>query len=88
MEAILKARRAIGTIRYISKYVSKHVLRQIYKFDVTTHLDYGDTSYHRYDPDMRLNITKRMEQTQYHAALDVAEVWYGMVQTGKNYTMN
>ena len=68
-EAILKARRGIGIIRHISKYVSRNVLDQIYKLYVRSHLDYGDIIYHRYDQDMRLNITKRLEQTQYHAAL-------------------
>ena len=57
-EAILKARRGIGIIRYISKYVSRNVLDQVYKLYVRPHLDCGDIIYHRYDPDMRLNVTK------------------------------
>ena len=76
-EVILKARRGVGIIRYISKYVSRNVLDQIYKLYVRPHLDYGIIIYHRNDPDMRLNMTKRLEQTQYHAALAVAGVWKG-----------
>ena len=76
-EAILKARRGIGIIRYISKYVSRNVLGQVYKLYVRPHLDYGDITYHRYDPDMRLSVTKRLEQTQYHAALAVTGAWRG-----------
>ena len=76
-EAILKARRGIGMIRYISKYVSRNVLDQVYKLYVRPHLDYGDIIYHRYDPDMRLSVTKRLEQTQYHAALAVTGAWRG-----------
>ena len=41
-EAIIKARRGIGIIRYLSKYVSRDVLDQIYKLYVRPHLDYGD----------------------------------------------
>ena len=76
-EAILKAGTGIGIIRYISKYVSRNVLDQVYKLYVRPHLDYGDIIYNRYDPDMRLNVTKRLEQTQYHAALAVTGTWRG-----------
>ena len=76
-EAIIKARRGIGMIRYISKYVSRNVLDQVYKLYVRYHLNYGDVIYHRYDPDMRLSVTKRFEQTQYHAALSVMGAWRG-----------
>ena len=76
-EAILKARRGIGIIKYISKYVSRNVLDQVYKLYVRPHLDYGDIIYHRYDPEMILNVTTRLEQTQYHAALAVTGAWRG-----------
>ena len=51
-EAITKARRGIGMIRHLSKYVSRDVLDQIYKLYVRPHLDYGDIIYHRDDPHM------------------------------------
>ena len=70
-QAILKARRGIGMIRYLSKYVSRNVLDQIYKLYVRPHLDYGDIIYHRYDPEMRSHFTQALEQTQYSAALAV-----------------
>ena len=41
-EAILKARRGIGLLKYLSKYVSREVLDQTYKLYVRPHLDYGD----------------------------------------------
>ena len=41
------------------------------------HLDYGDIIYHKPDPEMKLDITKRLEQTQYSAALAVTGVWRG-----------
>ena len=49
-EVILKARRGIGLIKYLSKYVSREVLDQVYKLYVRPHLDYGDIIYHRFDP--------------------------------------
>ena len=74
-EAVLKARSGIGIRRYLSKYVSRDVLDQIYKLYVRPHLDYGDIIYHKHDPDMKLDFTKRLEQTQYSAALAVTGTW-------------
>ena len=68
-EAIGKARRGIGMIRYLSKYVSRDVLDQVYQLYVRPHLDYGDIIYHKYDPKMSLSFTQRLKQTQYYAAL-------------------
>ena len=76
-EAIGKARRGIGMIRYLSKYVSRDVLDQVYKLYVRPHLDYGDIIYHKYDPKMSLSFTQRLEQTQYYAALAVTGAWRG-----------
>ena len=76
-EAIIKARRGIGMIRYLSKYVSRDALDQIYKLYARPHLDYGDIIYHRDDPHMQMNFTQRLEQTQYSAALAVTGAWRG-----------
>ena len=57
-EAIIKARRGIGIIRYLSKYVSRDVMEQIYKLYVRPHLEYGDIIYHKYDPEFKLDFTK------------------------------
>ena len=59
-EVISKARRGIGLIRHISKCLSKHVLDQTYKLHVRPHLDYGDIVYHKHDPDMKLDFTRRL----------------------------
>ena len=56
-EAVIKARRGIGLIKCLSKYVSRDVLDQVYKLYVRPHLDYGDIIYHRFDPDMKSTIT-------------------------------
>ena len=76
-QAILKARRGIGMIKYPSKYVSRDILDQIYKLYVRPYLDYGDIIYHRHDPEMLQNFTIRPEQTQYSAALAVTGAWRG-----------
>ena len=76
-EAIGRARRGIGMIRYLSRYVSREVLGQVYKLYVRPHLDYGDIIYHKYDPEMCLSFTQRLEQTQYSAALAVTGAWRG-----------
>ena len=63
-EALVKARRGIGLLKHLSKYVSREVLNQIYKLYVRPHLDYGDIIYHKYDPDKQLNFTEQLEQEQ------------------------
>ena len=59
----------------LSKYVARDVLDQIYKLYVGPHLDYGDIIYHKYDPEFKLDFTKRLESTQYSAALAVSGAW-------------
>ena len=56
-EKIISARKGIGTIRYLSKYVSSDVLDQMYKLYVRPHLDYGDIIYHKSDPDIISDFT-------------------------------
>ena len=63
-EAILKARGGFGLLKYLSKYVSREVFDQTYKLYVRPHLGYGDIIYYKYDPDMQLNFTQQLEQTQ------------------------
>ena len=83
-EVIVKARRGIGIIRFLSKYVTRDVLDQIYKLYVRPHLDYGDIIYHKYDPEFKLDFTKWLESTQYFAALAVSGAWRG-TNTNKIY---
>ena len=76
-EKIVSARRRIEVIRYLSKYVSRDVLDQMYKLYVIPHLDYGDIIYHKVDPELSLDFTKKLEATQYSAALAVSGAWRG-----------
>ena len=72
IETVVKARRGIGMIRYMAKYVSRDVRDQIYKLCVRSHLDYGDIIYHTHDPELPHDMTKRLERIQYSAALAVS----------------
>ena len=76
-EAIVKARRGTGMIRYMAKYVSRDVRGPIYKLYVRPHLDYGDIIYHKHDPEFTHDMTKRLERIQYSAALAVRGAWRG-----------
>ena len=41
------------------------------------HLDYGDIINHKYDPEFKLDFTKKLEFTQYSAAPAVTGAWRG-----------
>ena len=76
-EKIVNARKAIGVIRFMSRYVTREVLDQMCKLYVRPDLDYGNIIYHKYDPHMVLDFTKKLEATQYAAALAVSGAWRG-----------
>ena len=72
-EAIIKARRGIGIIRFLSKYVHRDVLDQMYKLYMRPNLDYGDVVYHNQNS----CLMSKLESTQYAAALAVSGAWRG-----------
>ena len=71
-EKIISARRGIGVIRFLSKYVTRGVLDQIYKLYVRPHLDYGDIIHHGFDPEFTLEFTRKLESIQYTSAIAVS----------------
>ena len=71
----------IAVIRFLSKYVTRDVLDQMYKLYVRPYLDYGDIINHKFDPGLTLEFTRKLESTQYTAALTVTGAWRG---TNKN----
>ena len=75
--SITKARKEIGVIRFMSKYLQRNVLDQLYKLYVRPHLDYCDVIYHKHDPTLKLQFTKTLESVQYSAALAVSGAWKG-----------
>ena len=71
-EAITKARKGIGVLRVMSKYLHRDVLDQLCKLYVRPHLDYCDIIYHEPDPDLKVDFTKKLESVQCSAALAVS----------------
>ena len=67
----MKARRGVGIIRFMTRYVSNDVLDQMCKFYVRPHLDCGDLIHHKDDSEASLSFPKRLESVQYTAALTV-----------------
>ena len=83
-EVIGKAKRGTGVIKFMSRYVTRDVLDQMYKLCVRPHLGYGDVLYHQYNPNFSLNLTTVLESVQYSAALAVTGAWGG-TNTDKIY---
>ena len=54
------------------------VLDQIYELHVPPHLYYDEIIYHKYDPEFKLDFTKKLESIQYSAALAVTGAWSGV----------
>ena len=82
--AITKSRQGIGMIKYLSKYLPRHTLNELYKLYVRPHLDYGDVIYHtpakicEFSHDTILNThMEKLESVQYSAALAVTGAWRG-----------
>ena len=76
-ESITKARKGIGVVRFMSIYLLRNVLDQLYKLHIRLQLDYCDVIYHKHDPTFKLEFTERLESEQYSAALAVSEAWKG-----------
>ena len=71
-------------IKYLSKYLPRHTLNELYKLYVRPHLDYGDVIYHtpaktrEFSHDTTLNThMEKLESVQYSAALAVTGAWRG-----------
>ena len=78
------AKKGIGVIKYLSKFVSVKTLDQIYKAFVRPHLDYCDVVYHippninLFDSTISLTCSmEKVERVQYQAALAVTGCWQG-----------
>ena len=80
--AISKSRKAIGMLRFLSKYLSRNTSNEFYKLYVRPPLDYGDVTYHipqKEDNSSRLgnHLMEKLESVQYAAALAVTGTWRG-----------
>ena len=72
-------------IKYLSKYLPRHTLNELYKLYVRPHLDYGDVIYPtpakicEFSHDTMLNTNmEKQESVQYSAALEVTGAWRGV----------
>ena len=82
--AISKTRKGIGLLKYLSKYLPRHTLSELYKLYVRPHLDYGDVIYHIPDKVCEFsqtislsNLMEKLESVQYSAARAVTGTWKG-----------
>ena len=79
-----KAKKIIGIIKHISKYLPLNTLNQMYTALVRSHLDYCDIIYHEpavVNPaPIGLTLSTQMEKLekiQYQAGLAVTGTWQG-----------
>ena len=82
--AIYKARRGVGLLKHLSRYLPRHTLNELYKLLVRLFPDYGDVIYHipiKVCEFSQNTITPRLmgklESVQYSAALVVTGTWWG-----------
>ena len=83
-EKLKKARKGLGIIKSLSRYLSVTTLQQIYKMHVRPHLDFCDVIYHipcianPFDSSLNLNfLMNSLERIQYHSALAITGAWKG-----------
>ena len=83
-EKISIARKGIGVLKYLSRYLSVQTLDQIYKMYVRPHLDFCDVIFHvpdirnLFDSSIHLNyLMNSIEKIQYEAALAITGTWKG-----------
>ena len=81
---ISKTGKGIGLLKFLSKYLPRHTLSELYKFYVQPHLDYCDVIYHtpakvcEFSQNIVLpNLMEKLESVQYSAALAVTGTWRG-----------
>ena len=81
-EKIIKAKKGIGIIKYLSKFLPFKPLDQMYKALVGSHLDYCDTIYHIPVSNSQINLgvtlnslMEKVERTQNQAALAIIGTW-------------
>ena len=92
-EKISKARKGIGIIKSLSRFLSIKTLNLIFKMYIRPHLDFCDVIYHipcisnPFDSSINLNyLMNTLERVQYHAALVITV--HGKAQTLVRYRRN
>ena len=86
-EAIKKANKGVGVIKFMSKYAPRKSLEQIFKSYVRSQIEYGDVIFHKLPLDnnpISFDISdsmQKVESVQYQAALAVSGAWKGTSKT-------
>ena len=82
--AISKARKGVGLLKHLSKFLPRHTLSELFKLYVPPHLDYGDVIYRipikarEFSGKIILpTLMDRIESVQYAAALAITGAWRG-----------
>ena len=82
--AVSKARKGIGLLKYLSKYLPRNSLNELFKLCMRPHLEYGDVIFHipakvcEFSGDTILpSLTEKLESVQYSTALAVTGTWRG-----------
>ena len=83
-EKITKARKGLGILKSLRRYLSVKTLDNIYKMYIRPHLDFCDIIYHvpcitnPFDSSINLNyLMNAIERIQYQAALSITGAWQG-----------
>ena len=83
-EKLMKAKRIVGIIKYLSSFLPLKTLDQMYKALVRSHLDYCETIYHMPARNNQINLgvtltslMETVERTQYQAALAITGACQG-----------
>ena len=85
---IIKAKRNLGIINYLSNFLPLKTLDQMYKALFRSHLDYCDIIYHMPSKQNQapLGITlnsamEKVKRIQYQSALAISDAWHGSSRT-------
>ena len=83
-EKLSRARKGLGILKSLSRYLSVKTLDQIYKMYIRPHLDFCDVIFHvpcvtnPFDSSINLKfLMNTLERIQYHAALAITGAWKG-----------
>ena len=83
-DQLSKARKGLGILKSLNRYLPVKILDQIYKMYIRPHLDFYDIIYHEpsivnpFDSSINLRyLMNTVERIQYHAALSITGAWQG-----------
>jgi len=81
-EKIIKAKKNLGAIKHLSRFLPLKTLCQMYKALVRSHLDYCDIIYHIPPKDTQFGLVlnalmEKVERIQYQAAVTITGAWQG-----------